>query len=112
VVFNEDKPAGFLAYSQTLIPTVWGAVNSNIKDYKLQKEIMKTLLIQFNDLNGFEDVIIQIDSRYNLSVDIMFKMGFKLKRSINRMYYHGFEGDGFKKSNQLLMRPWIRYSNN
>jgi GNAT superfamily N-acetyltransferase len=106
VVFLEDKPAGFLAYSENLIPTLWGAVDSNINDYKLQKKIMELLLFQFNDLNGFENVIIQVNSRYNTLVDILFDMGFKLRRSINRMYYNGFEGDGFKKSNQLLMRPW------
>jgi ribosomal protein S18 acetylase RimI-like enzyme len=106
VVFNGDKPAGFLAYSQNLIPTVWGAVDSNIKDYKLQKKIMKSLILHFYDLNGVEDVVIQINSRYNVLVDILFKMGFKLKRSINRMYYNGLEGDGFKQSNQLLIRPW------
>ena len=106
VAFNREQPAGFLAYSQNLIPTLWGAVDSNIKDYKLQKKIMESLLLYFNELNGFEDVIIQINSRYNVLVDILFEMGFKLKRSINRMYYSGFEGDGLKKSNQLLMRPW------
>lgn len=106
VVFNGDKPAGFLAYSQNLIPTVWGAVDSSIKNYKLQKEILKSLILQFDELNGFEDIIIQVNSRYNVLVDILFEMGFKLKRSINRMYYNGFEGDGFKQSNQLLMRPW------
>ncbi len=106
VAFNGDNPAGFLAYSQNLIPTVWGAVDSSIKDYKLQKEIIESLILQFDELNGFEDVIIQINSRYNVLVDILFEMGFKLKRSINRMYYNGFEGRGFKRSNQLLMRPW------
>jgi GNAT superfamily N-acetyltransferase len=106
VAFHEDKPAGFLAYSQNLIPTLWGAVDSDINDYKLQKEIIELLILHFNDLNGFEDVIVQINSRYNALVDILFEMGFKLRRSINRMYYNGFEGDGFKKSNQLLMRPW------
>ncbi len=106
VVFHEDKPAGFLAYKKDLIPTLWGAVDSNINDYKLQREIMELLILQFNDLNGFEDVIIQINSRYNAFVDILFEMGFKLRRSINRMYYNGFEGHGFKRSNQLLMRPW------
>lgn len=89
VAFNGDNPAGFLAYSQNLIPTVWGAVDSSIKDYKLQKEIIESLILQFDVL-----------------VDILFEMGFKLKRSINRMYYNGFEGRGFKRSNQLLMRPW------
>ena len=106
VVFHEDKPAGFLAYSENLIPTLWGAVDSSINDYTLQKKIMELLLFQFNDLNGFENVIIQVNSRYNALVDILFEMGFKLRRSINRMYYNGFEGDGFKRSNQLLMRPW------
>jgi ribosomal protein S18 acetylase RimI-like enzyme len=106
VAFNGDKPAGFLAYSQNLIPTVWGAVDSNIEDYKLQKNIMESLILHFYDLNEVEDVVIQINSRYNVLVDILFKMGFKLKRSINRMYYKGFEGDGFKQSNQLVIRPW------
>jgi GNAT superfamily N-acetyltransferase len=106
VVIHEDKPVGFLAYKKDLIPTLWGAVDSNINDIKLQREIMELLILQFNDLNGFEDVIIQINSRYNVLVDILFEMGFKLRRSINRMYYNGFEGKGFKKSNQLLMRPW------
>jgi ribosomal protein S18 acetylase RimI-like enzyme len=106
VVFNRDKPAGFLAYSQTLIPTVWGAVDSNIKNYNLQKEIMESLILEFGEINGFEDVIIQVNSRYNVLVDILFGMGFRLRRSVNRMYYNGFEGDGFKKSDQLLMRPW------
>ena len=73
VVFNRDKPAGFLAYSQTLIPTVWGAVDSNINDYNLQKEIMESLILEFGELNGFEDVIIQVNSRYNVLVDILFK---------------------------------------
>lgn len=106
VVFHEDKPAGFLAYSQNLIPTLWGAVDSNIKDYKLQKEMMESLIHEFDMLNGFEDVIIQVNSRYNVFVDILFEMGFRLRRSVNRMYYKGFEGDSFKQSNQLLMRPW------
>ena len=106
VVFNRDKPAGFLAYSQTLIPTVWGAVDGNIKNYDLQKEIMESLILEFGEINGFEDVIIQVNSRYNVLVDILFRMGFRLRRSVNRMYYKGFEGDGFKQSNQLLMRPW------
>ena len=106
VAFNGEQPAGFLAYAQNLIPTLWGAVDSNIKGYKIQKEIMESLILHFNELNGFKDVIIQINSKYNVLVDILFEMGFKLKRSINRMYYNGFEGDGFKKSNQLLMRPW------
>jgi GNAT superfamily N-acetyltransferase len=106
VIFYEDKPAGFLAYKKNLIPTLWGAVDSNINDYNLQREIMELLILQFNELNGFEDVIIQINSRYNALVDILFEMGFKLRRSVNRMYYKDFEGEGFKKSNQLLMRPW------
>ena len=106
VAFNGDKPVGFLAYSQNLIPTLWGAVDSSIKDYNFQKEIMESLILYFDELNGFEDVIIQINSRYNVLVDILFEMGFKLKRSINRMYYNGFEGDGFNQSNQLLLRPW------
>ena len=106
VAFHEDKPAGFLAYSPTLIPTLWGAVDNSINDYKLQKKIMKSLILQFDELNGFEDVIVQMNSRYNVLVDILFEMGFKLRRSINRMYYNGFEGHGFKKSNQLVMMPW------
>ncbi len=106
VALSGDKPVGFLAYSQNLIPTLWGAVDSSIKDYKLQKEIMDSLILHFNELNGFEDVIIQINSKYNVLVDILFETGFKLKRSINRMYYSGFEGHGFNQSNQLLIRPW------
>jgi GNAT superfamily N-acetyltransferase len=106
VVFQGDKPAGFVAYSQNLIPTLWGAVDSSIKDCKLQKETIESLILQFGELNGFDDVIIQVNSRYKVLVDILFEMGFRLRRSVNRMYYKGFEGDGFKQSNQLLMRPW------
>ena len=106
VALYGDKPVGFLAYSHNIIPTLWGAVDSSIKDYKLQKEIIESIMLQFSELNGFVDVIIQINSRYNVLVDILFEMGFKLKRSINRMYYSGFEGPGFNQSNQLLIRPW------
>ena len=105
VIFNGDKPVGFLAYSKNLVPTVWGAVDSSIND-NLQKEIMESLIFHFQEIKGFRDVIIQINSRYNVLLDIIINMGFKIKRSINRMYYCGFEGDELKQSNQLLMRPW------
>ncbi len=32
---------------------------------------MELLILQFNDLNGFDDVVIQINSRYNALVDII-----------------------------------------
>jgi GNAT superfamily N-acetyltransferase len=106
VAFNGDVPAGFLAYSKTLLPTLWGAVNGNITDYESQKDIMKGLLYNFDKVNGFEDVVIQINSRHNVLVDMMMEMGFRLYRSVNRMYLKGFEGDHLKKTDQLVMRPW------
>jgi hypothetical protein len=39
-------------------------------------------------------------------VDIIIEMGFKFRRSVNRMYLTGFEGDHLKKSDELIMRPW------
>jgi GNAT superfamily N-acetyltransferase len=106
VAFTGEDPTGFLAYSKTLLPTLWGAVDSSIKNIKAQKEVMEQLLINFNDLNGFEDVVLQMNSRHNQLVDLTIEMGFKLYRSVNRMYLKGFEGDHLKKSDKLIMRPW------
>lgn len=106
VAFNGENPAGFLSYSKTLLPTLWGAVDGNIKNINVQKEVMEGLLTNFNELNGFEDVVLQMNSRHNLLVDMIIEMGFKLYRSVNRMYLNGFEGDHLKKSDKLVMWPW------
>jgi len=106
VVFNGENPAGFLSYSKTLLPTLWGAVEGNIKNINVQKKVMEGLLTNFNELNGFEDIVLQMNSRHNLLVDMIIEMGFKLYRSVNRMYLNGFEGDHLKKSDKLVMRPW------
>jgi len=106
VAFTGEDPTGFLAYSKTLLPTLWGAVDSSIKNIKAQKEVMEQLLINFNEINGFEEVVLQMNSRHNQLVDLIIEMGFKLYRSVNRMYLNGFEGDHLKKSDKLIMRPW------
>jgi len=106
VAFSGQDPTGFLAYSKTLLPTLWGAVDSSIKSIKVQKEVMERLLINFSDLNGFEDVVLQMNSRHIQLVQLVIEMGFKLYRSVNRMYLKGFEGDHLKKSDKLIMRPW------
>ncbi len=108
VAFSRGKPVGFLAYSETLLPTLWGAVNDNIQDYNMQKEIMEGLLTHFNDFNGFEEIVLQTNSRHHVLVDLLIEMGFKIDRSINRMYLNGFEGDHLKKTNKLIIMPWRR----
>jgi len=106
IAFNGDEPVGFLGYSKTLLPTLWGTVNSNLPDYNKQKNIMKGLITYFNEVNGFKDVILQMNSRHRVMVDIIIEMGFKFRRSVNRMYLTDFEGDHLKKSDELIMRSW------
>lgn len=105
VCFDGTDPVGFLAYSKLLIPTLWGAVDSgNTVDN--QKQIISDLLHHFNEINGFNEVILQINSRHIILVDMVLKMGFKLNRSVNRMYLKGFEGSHLKMSNNFIMRSW------
>ncbi len=106
IAFNGEEPAGFLAYSKTLLPTLWGAVDSNMYDVNVQKEVMKELLFNFEELNGLKDVIVQISSRHHLLVEMIIGMGFNLYRSVNRMYLNGFQGHHLEKSDKLIMRPW------
>ena len=67
---------------------------------------MKGLITYFNEVNGFKDVILQMNSRHRVMVDIIIEMGFKFRRSVNRMYLTDFEGDHLKKSDELIMRSW------
>lgn len=105
VGYDGNDPAGFLAYSKILIPTLWGAVDGG-KTANSQKQIMSELLHRFNEVNGFNEVILQTNSRHGILVDMMLQMGFKLNRSVNRMYLKGFEGSHLKMSSNLIMRSW------
>jgi len=67
---------------------------------------MKGLLINFDELYGFNNVVLQMNSRHDQLVEMIIGMGFKLYRSVNRMYLNGFEGNHLKKSDKLVMRPW------
>jgi len=106
VAFNGENPAGFLVYSKTLLPILWSAVDGSIKDMNVQKEVMKGLLFNFGELNGFNNVVLQMNSRHDQLVEMIIGMGFKLYRSVNRMYLNGFEGNHLKKSDKLVMRHW------
>lgn len=105
VCFDGSEPAGFLAYSKLLVPTLWGAVDGG-KTVSNQKQIISELLHHFNNINGFNEVILQISSRHSILVDMVLQIGFKLNRSVNRMYLKGFEGSHLKMSNNLIMRSW------
>jgi len=106
MAFSGGEPAGFLAYSKTLCPTVWGAVNSNNLDPDLQRDIFKILLNNFSPIKNSKDAVLQVNSQYDVMVDLLIEMGFKLYRSINRMYLKGYEGNNIKKRNELIMMPW------
>lgn len=73
---------------------------------KTQKDMMKDLLFHSNEINGFDNVVLQLNSRNNALVDLIIKMGFKLYRSVNRMYLEGYEGDHLKSSDKLIMMHW------
>lgn len=105
VCFDGAETVGLLAYSKTLVPTLWGAVDGR-KTVHNQKQIIRGLLHYFNEINGFNEVILQINSRHCILVDIILQMGFKLNRSVNRMYLKGYVGSHLKMSNDLIMRSW------
>jgi GNAT superfamily N-acetyltransferase len=58
IAFNDGDPVGFLGYSKTLLPTLWGAI-SDVDNIKTQKEMMNDLLFHFNKINGFDDVVLK-----------------------------------------------------
>ena len=63
IAFNYGDPVGFLGYSKTLLPTLWGAI-SDVDNIKTQKEMINDLLFHFNEINGFDDVVLQMNSRH------------------------------------------------
>lgn len=102
VAFNEDEPIGFLAYSKTLLPYLWGIT----KPGKAQKEILRELMAVFMQLNPARDVLVQVNSRYTNLINLLFEMDFKVYRSVNRMLLKGYEGNYFNKSNKIVFRAW------
>jgi Acetyltransferases len=102
VAFHKKEPVGFLAYSKTLLPYLWGTV----KLHEAQNEIMMGMLINFIHLNEDERVIVQVNSRYADLVDLLISLNFKVFRSVNRMLWRGYEGNYLKISNEMVMRGW------
>jgi GNAT superfamily N-acetyltransferase len=102
VAFDEKEPVGFLAYSKTLLPYLWGVV----KVHEAQKEIMVGLLTKFIYLNEDERVIVQVNSRYADLVDLLITLNFKVFRSVNRMLLRGYGGNYLKISSKMVMRGW------
>lgn len=105
VAYKDDYPAGFLAYSETLVPTLWGAVDGDI-EISDEKLVMKDLLNRFNEMNGFEEVVLQINSRHNILIETILEIGFKVHRTVNRMYLMGYEGEHLKHNKSFIMKPW------
>jgi GNAT superfamily N-acetyltransferase len=106
MAFNGEYPVGFLAYSQTLNPIVLGAVNNTNLNLNLQQDIFKILINNFSPIKNCNNAVLQVNSQYDVLVDLMIEMGFKLYRSINRMYLKGYEGNNLEKRNELIMMPW------
>ena len=106
MAFNGEDPVGFLAYSQTLNPIVLGAVNNTNLNLNLQREIFKILINNFSPIKNCNDAVLQVNSQYDVLVDLLIEMGFKLYRSINRMYLKGYDGNNIEKRNELIMLPW------
>lgn len=102
IAFDESGPAGFLAYSKTFLPYLWGAT----KPHKTQKDIMRELLGVFNNFHPVEDVIIQVNSCYTDMVDLLMEMNFKVYRSVNRMFLRKYEGNYLELSDKMIIRGW------
>jgi len=100
--FNEDEPLGFLAYSKTLLPYLWGIT----KPVKAQKDVVRELMAVFMQLNPAHDVIVQVNSRYTGLISLLFEMNFKVHRSVNRMLLREYGGNHFNKSNKMVFRAW------
>jgi GNAT superfamily N-acetyltransferase len=102
VSFKGSEPVGFLAYSKTFLPYLWGAV----KVHEAQNDIMMDILTYFARLNAVKSVVVQVNSHNADLVDLLIKMDFKVYRSINRMVLKGYEGNYLEKSRGMLMRGW------
>jgi GNAT superfamily N-acetyltransferase len=102
VSFKGSEPAGFLAYSKTFLPYLWGAV----RVHEAQNDIMMDILTYFSRLSDNKSVIAQVNSRNVDLVDLLFRMNFKIHRSINRMFLRGYEGNYLEKSRKMLIRGW------
>ena len=100
--FDNNQPVAFLAYSETILPYLWGVV----KPIEAQKDVMKHLLTTFSQINNLEGVIAQVNSRYRDLVDLLVDLNFKVHRSVNRMYLKGYGGDGLKISRDMVMKGW------
>lgn len=101
--FKNKDPVGFMAYSKTLMPHIWGCV----KPHNRQEEILKGILVEFNRINDTKDILIEVNARYNLLINSLIEMDFKVSRSINRMLLEGYEGNYLDISDKMSFRCWI-----
>jgi GNAT superfamily N-acetyltransferase len=102
VAKDEKGPIGFLAYSETLQPYVWGMMNPQPRD----EIIMADLLSHFREKHGGGELRLLVNSRYQRMVDLLLKQGFMVYKSVNRMFLSGYEGKNLHKSRDLVMRAW------
>lgn len=103
VAFENEEPLGFIAYSKTLLPHLWGC----IKPHNDQKYVLKEIIAEFSKINNDNNIIIEVNARYDVLIKQLTKMDFKVSRSVNRMFLKDYEGDYLKKSKKFSFRCWI-----
>lgn len=103
IIISQDKePMGFLAYYSIVFLHLWGAM----KPTTCQKAVLRQSLQFFREINSQEEVLVEVNTRYQKLVDLFIEEHFKINKSVNRMLLKGFEGQHLNKSPDFVMRAW------
>ncbi len=102
IISQGKEPLGFLAFYSIVFLHMWGAMKPTI----CQKAVLRQGLQFFRDINGQEEVLVEVNTRYQKLVDLFMEEHFKIIKSVNRMLLKGFEGQHLNKSPDFVMRAW------
>ena len=100
--FENDEPAGFIAYCPTTSPFAWGA----IKGLPEQADVLQDLINSINSEYGVH-VPVAVNGRFINAMTLLSSCRFKVKLSMNRMLLKGYEGDYFSTSDKLMLKAWM-----
>jgi ribosomal protein S18 acetylase RimI-like enzyme len=103
VINNEKRPCGFLAYSKTCLPYIWGVFRENKHNEDAVREGLISICSSIRD-NRHQLIV---NTRYRNAVETLLNLGCKVSKCINRMLLKGFEGDYLHESDKWILKPWI-----